>query len=73
MMFLTHDEIIELTERTRCDAQRKQLLSMGIEHKTRADGTIAILRSHIEREFNGIITPVTKQFKHNFEALNAAH
>lgn len=72
-MFLTNDEIIELTGRTRCDAQKKQLLMMGIEHKSRADGSLAILRSHVEQEFSGIVTPVKKQFKHNFEALNAAH
>jgi hypothetical protein len=27
---------------------------MGIEHKTRADGSVAVLRAHVERVFGAI-------------------
>lgn len=48
-MFLTREEIIELTGRKRKDAQAKALVMMGIEHKVRPNGTLAVLRSHVEQ------------------------
>lgn len=47
-MFLTADELRELTCRTRSDAQRRALRAMGIEHRTRPNGSVAVLRSHVE-------------------------
>ncbi len=47
-MFLGNDEIIELTNRQRSAAQVRALRTMGIEHRIRPDGTVAILRAHVE-------------------------
>lgn len=52
-MFLTREEIIELTGRKRKDAQLAALRFMGIEHRVRPDGSIAILRAHVQQEFAG--------------------
>lgn len=48
-MFLSDDEIEELTKRQRRPAQARVLAFMGIEHKLRPDGSVAVLRSHVER------------------------
>lgn len=53
-MFLTYDEIVELTGRKRQDCQLDRLRYMGIEHKLRPDGSIAILTSHVNKVFGGI-------------------
>ena len=47
-MFLSNDEITDLTNRQRSAAQVRALRAMGIEHRIRPDGTVAILRSHVE-------------------------
>ena len=48
-MFLTDDEIVQLTKRTRRASQRMVLASMGIEHRPRPDGSLVVLRSHVEK------------------------
>ncbi len=53
-MFLTNDEIIELTGRQRRKAQLDALNMMMIKHVERIDGTIAVLRSHVHKEFGGV-------------------
>jgi hypothetical protein len=65
-MFLDQDEIIELTNRKRRDAQKIMLNSLGITYKVRADGSIAILRAHVEKEFGGN-TPEKKMKKELWE------
>jgi hypothetical protein len=50
---LTKDEVEALTGRHRKDAQIKALRFMGIEHRVRPDGTVAVLKSHIEVVFGG--------------------
>jgi len=55
-MFLTQDELKGLTSRIRRDAQIKELRHMGIEHRVRSDGTVAVLKAHVEKEFAGIIS-----------------
>lgn len=52
-MFLTGDEIIDLTGKKRRSAQMKELNSLGITHKVRGDGSLVVLRSHIENELDG--------------------
>jgi hypothetical protein len=47
-MFLSNDEITDLTNRQRPAAQVRALRIMGIEHRIRPDGTVAILRAHVE-------------------------
>lgn len=71
-MFLTHDEIIELTNRRRSDAQRSQLVIMGIEHRVRGDGSIAVLKAHVDKLLGGLPDIVAKrECKPNWEAINA--
>ena len=48
-MFLTASELRELTGRIRKNAQAEALRQMGIEHKLRPDGSVAVLRAHVER------------------------
>lgn len=44
--FLDPDEVKDLTDKTRRPSQVKVLNAMGIEHKVRPDGSVAILRAH---------------------------
>lgn len=43
---LTKEEIIEVTERKYCSAQRRQLERMGIFFKERGDGFPVVSRGH---------------------------
>lgn len=52
-MFLDRNELIHLTGRTRKDAQVRVLRFMGIEHRLRPDGSVAVLRSHVEKSLGG--------------------
>lgn len=72
-LFLTPEEVISLTKRTRRDAQVKMLRHMGIEHRVRADGSVVILRSHIEKIFGGIVDtapPQKKRTEPNWAAIS---
>lgn len=53
-MFLTPEELVELTHAKRRDTQIRALRMMGIEYKLRPNGTPAVLCSHIEKVFGGI-------------------
>jgi hypothetical protein len=50
-MFLDEIELAELTGRRRADAQARALRAMGIEHRVRPDGSVAVLRAHVEKLF----------------------
>jgi len=50
-MFLSTDEISSMTGRVQRAAQVKVLRFMGIEHRVRPDGTLAVLRAHVEKVF----------------------
>jgi acyl-[acyl carrier protein]--UDP-N-acetylglucosamine O-acyltransferase len=50
-MFLTEDDLTELTGKRQNAARIRVLNSMGIQHKMRPDGSLAVLRSHVERLF----------------------
>lgn len=52
-MFLTPEELIDLTHAKRTGTQVRALQMMGIEHKIRPDGTVAVLRAHVEAVFGG--------------------
>lgn len=47
-MFLTSQELIVLTQRERSKAQCRVLTFLGIEHKLRPDGSVVVLRTHVE-------------------------
>lgn len=50
-MFLTEEELTGLTGKQRSSARIRALNSMGIQHKIRPDGSIAVLRAHVDRLF----------------------
>ncbi|NIA00078.1 DUF4224 domain-containing protein [Massilia sp. CCM 8734] len=52
-MFLTEDEVVELTGRTQRAAQKRVLNFMGIVSRERPDASLAILRLHVEESFGG--------------------
>ncbi|VVE10664.1 hypothetical protein PTE30175_02545 [Pandoraea terrae] len=47
--FLTQDEVRELTGRTKFKSQDHVLSVLGIEHKVRPDGSMIVLRAHVEQ------------------------
>ena len=55
-VFLTPEELVELTHAKRRDTQIRALRLMGIEYKLRPNGTPAVLCSHIEKVFGGVQT-----------------
>ena len=61
--FLAMDEIQGLTNKINRPSQIKVLNSMGIEHRVRPDGTVAILRAHITKIFDGESASNRKQAK----------
>lgn len=71
-MFLTDAELHELTGRQRRDAQVKMLLYMGIDHRVRADGTVVVLKSHIDKVFGGVAeqTVKVKRVEPNWAAIS---
>lgn len=73
-MFLDSDEVRELTQRVQRAAQARTLNSMGIEHRARPDGSLAVLRAHVEQQLGG--TQATSRKKAaaepNWGALDAA-
>lgn len=72
-MFLDNDEIRELTGRVQYRAQAKMLRSLGLTHKIRADGTLLVLRAHVERELGGAPSAAARkrEFVPNWSAANA--
>jgi hypothetical protein len=50
-LFLTDEELQELTRRARHSAQVRALRRMGIEHRVRPDGSVLVLRSHVTELF----------------------
>lgn len=53
MMFMTPEEIQALTGKKFRSSQAHALRLMGIEHKVRPDGSVAVLKSHVEEVFSG--------------------
>lgn len=47
-MFLTADELRQLTDKPRPSAQARVLDFMGIPYRRRPNGTLAVLRIHVE-------------------------
>lgn len=72
MMFLDRDELIHLTGRTRKDAQVRVLRFMGIEHRLRPDGSVAVLRRHVESLLGATdsIDPEERRVEPNWAAIH---
>jgi hypothetical protein len=50
-MFLDDEELTGLTGKRRNSARGRVLNGLGIQHKIRPDGSIAVLRAHVDRVF----------------------
>lgn len=50
-LFLTHDELTELTGMKAKASQVGRLAELGIVYRKRADGAILVLRAHLENTF----------------------
>lgn len=48
-MILTPDEVTALTQRDRPSWQARQLDHLGIPYKRRTDGSLVVLRIHVEQ------------------------
>ncbi|MGB9109376.1 MAG: DUF4224 domain-containing protein [Telluria sp.] len=72
-MFLSKDELKALTNRIQYAAQIRTLRAMGIQHCVRPDGSVAVMRSHIETLF-GVEkrNPTRPATEPNWGALHAA-
>ncbi|WP_229459182.1 DUF4224 domain-containing protein [Massilia cavernae] len=71
-MFLSRDELHGLTNRVQSSAQLRVLRAMGIEHRKRPDGSVAVLRSHVHQIFGAAAgTRAPKPVEPNWGALNA--
>lgn len=70
-MFLTQNEIKELTNRLARSAQSRALNSLGIEHKFRPDGSIVVLRAHAVQTLGGgaTLTARPKKTEPNWNCL----
>ena len=69
-MFLSTADIFELTKKRGHAAQVRALRRMGIDHKVRADGSVVVLKSHVEKIFGGNIEkPVRMKTEPNWNAL----
>jgi len=47
--FLSKEEVAEMTGRVQRSAQTRELTHMGVIHKLRADGSVLVLRAHVEQ------------------------
>lgn len=69
--FLDDDEIAQLTGRQRRSAQSKALAYMGIEHKTRPDGSLVVLRVHVERLLGeGVVSKAPRKTAPRFDLVS---
>jgi len=75
-MFLTDDELTVLTKcrhrqrLRRYQAQAEVLRAMGIEHRQRPDGSIVVLRSHVENLLGGSLNnKVDRELEPNWNGV----
>lgn len=72
-MFLTEEEIRELTGKKRRSSQVRVLNALSIVHKVRPDASLVVLRSHVEQQLGGRVPPAKKEkeYEPNWAAANA--
>jgi len=58
LMFLTDDELTDLTGMKRRDGRVRALREMGVEHRIRPDGRVIVLRAHVESLLGGAPGPI---------------
>ncbi len=54
-MFLTEEDIINLTGKQRRNAQMKELNILGITFRKRGDGSLVVMTAHVEKILDGKI------------------
>lgn len=69
MLLLTPEELVALTGKHRSDAQVKVLRAMGIEHRPRPDGTLAVSRAHVEHLLGGDQGAKVKEISPDWSSL----
>ena len=71
--FLTPDDVSEMTGKVQHRAQAKALNSLGVIYKIRADGSILVLRAHVEQllGLDGDAQSKRPEFTANWDAANA--
>lgn len=70
-MFLTEQQIIELTGYKRRDAQVRALRTMGIEHRCRPNGSLVVFGEHVQSIFTGSSHRMEKPYEINTSGINA--
>lgn len=70
-MICTPAELYEITHRIRPSAQARMLRAMGIAFIPRCDGTVVVLRSHVEHLLGGAKGTTIKTTEPNWKALDA--
>lgn len=70
-LFLTPEEIQELTGKEKRNAQIRALNKMGIIHKVRADGSPVVLESHVNKVLGGVVQATHKESEPNWGGMNA--
>jgi hypothetical protein len=70
VMFLTDEELYELTGAKRRGTRVRILRAMGIEHRVRPDGRVIVLRKHVEILLGGTLpTKAPQSPEPNWAAL----
>lgn len=72
-IFLSLTEVIDLTHRRTRNSQVSALRQMGIDHKVRPDGSLVVLRAHIEKTFGATLATgkIKKKSEPDWSALHA--
>lgn len=68
-LFLTDEELQDLTRRERYSAQVRALRRMGIEHRIRPDGSVLVLRSHVDNLLGGTCREAASDNEPNWDAI----
>jgi len=71
--FLNPDELVQLTGKLKFSAQKRALIQLSIEHRTRADGSLIVLRSHLESQLGSESSqPAQPSDEPKWNAISAA-
>lgn len=70
-IFLSTKELYLLTCKIKFKSQVKVLNQMGINHAIRPDGSVVVLRSHVESKLGTERKTRLSSFEPNWDALNA--
>lgn len=72
MNLLTPTQLYDLTHRKKKTAQRAALNQMGIEYKSRPDGSLAVLEDHVQKVMGGRVeSNQRKRIEPNWGAMRA--